>query len=276
MKREFAASHVIPEIFVSDASWPYSKSKTAVIAAASAVIREYGPRAATLNNIALKAGITEPAIFRHFEGVDGLFGALFKAYERVYQRSASAFAAEGKGLAKLRRASRELVGNIEASRDFSYVLLNARHVFRAYPALRAKVADNDSRDHGAVLACISEGVKSGDVRSDIDPVSAASSLIGGIYIAAFMWIESGFGFDLRAVFEDRWDDFERMIATKPRPKSPEARAAAKRRSVAYFPLRPASPARRAGIASKGKPGRKAAPGAKAGNRDGPVGVGRKR
>jgi AcrR family transcriptional regulator len=246
---------MIPEIFTSDPAWPYSKAKTSVIAAASAVIREEGPRAATLKNIATRAGITEPAIFRHFEGVDGLFEGLFSAYERVYLRSAAAFSAEGKGkgMSKLREASFALVDNIAASRDFSYILMNARHVFRGYPDLKAKVAENDAKDHGAVLACIAEGVKSGEVRSDIDPVSAASCLIGGIYFAALMWIESGFDFDIREIFEDRWDDFERMVAAKPAPKSREAKAAARDRSAAYFPLRPAAPAK-----SKGSGGRKAA------------------
>ena len=95
---------MIPEIFSTDSAWPYSKAKTAVLAAASAVIREEGPRAATLKNIATRAGITEPAIFRHFEGVDGLFGGLFSAYERVYERSAEAFAVRRQGLGQAPRS----------------------------------------------------------------------------------------------------------------------------------------------------------------------------
>ena len=231
---------MIPEIFSSDPSWPYSKAKTAVIAAASAVIREEGPRAATLKNIATRAGITEPAIFRHFEGVDGLFEGLFSAYERVYMRSAAVFSSEGKGLAKLHQACLALVESLAASQDFSYIVLHARHVFRGYPELKAKVAENDAKDQAAVLACISEAVKAGEVRIDIDPVSAASSLLGGIYVLAMTWIESGFGFDIREAFADRWDDFERMVSAKPAAKSRESKTGSRDRSAAYFPLRPAS------------------------------------
>jgi AcrR family transcriptional regulator len=238
-----------PEIFASDPTWPYSKAKTAVLSAASAVIREEGPRAATLKNIATRAGITEPAIFRHFEGVDGLFGGLFSAYERVYDRSSSAFAAEGKGLAKLRAASIAMVGNIASSRDFAYVLLYARHVFRGYPELKAKVAANDAYDQGKVLSCVNEGIKSGEIRGDIDPVSAAASLIGGIYLAAMMWIESGFGFDLLEAFGDRWDDFERMVSSKPAPKARDSKAS-RERSSAYFPLRPAPVTKTRGSSAK--------------------------
>jgi AcrR family transcriptional regulator len=256
-----------PEIFTTDPTWPYSKAKTAVLSAASAVIREEGPRAATLKNIATRAGITEPAIFRHFEGVDGLFGGLFSAYERVYDRSASAFAAEGKGLAKLRAATFALIENIASSQDFAYVLLYARHVFRGYPELKAKVAENDAKDQGKVLACVNEGIKSGEIRGDIDPVSAAASLIGGIYVAAMMWIESGFGFDLASAFSDRWDDFERMVAVKPAPKSRDSKAS-RERSASYFPLRPAPVSRSRSSSAKKVPTKaaakkKAKPGAKA-------------
>ena len=149
-------------------------------------------------------------------------------------------------MAKLREACLAIVESLAASHDFSYIVLHARHVFRGYPELKAKVAENDAKDHAAVLACISEGIKAGEVRTDIDPVSAASSLLGGIYILALTWIESGFGFDIREAFDDRWDDFERMVSAKPATKSRESKAASRDRSAAYFPLRPAS-------ASKPKP-----------------------
>jgi AcrR family transcriptional regulator len=254
---------MIPEIFTTDGSWPYSKAKTAVLAAASAVIREEGPRAATLKNIATKAGITEPAIFRHFEGVDGLFGGLFSAYERVYERSSEAFATDGKGLAKLREVSSAFVSNIAASQDFAYVLIYARHVFRGYPELRAKVAGNDAKDQAELLARVGEGVKAGEIRSDIDPVSIATALLGAIDCTATLWIESGFGFDLVEAFADRWDDFERLVATKPSAKTRDSKASTRERAAAYFPLRPAktrgSSARKAAPPAKGKAAAKKAP-----------------
>ncbi len=220
---------MIPEIFTSDPSWPYTKAKTAVIAAASSVIREEGPRAATLKNIATRAGITEPAIFRHFEGVDGLFEGLFSAYERVHQRAVSAFSVEGKGMAKLRDACPALVDSLASSQDFSYIVLHARHVFRGYPELKAKVAENDAKDQAAVLACISEGIKAGEIRTDIDPVSAASSLLGGIYVLAMTWIEIGLRLRYPGGFRRSLGRFRADGSAKPRrnrasPRTPPGTA----------------------------------------------------
>jgi AcrR family transcriptional regulator len=263
---------MIPEIFVTDPSWPYSKAKTAVLSAASIVIREEGPRAATLKNIATKAGITEPAIFRHFDGVDGLFNGLFSVYERIYERSFALFANdELRGLAKLRAVGAKVADCLSSSRDFAYILIYARHIFRGYPELKAKVSECDAKGQNLVLACINESIKSGELRSDLDSVSVATSLIGALYLTAIFWIESGFAFDIHEIYDDRIDDCLRMVSAKPVAKSREAKAASRDRAASYFPLRPiAAPKSRAASAKKGspKPERKPAKVSKAGARSG--------
>jgi AcrR family transcriptional regulator len=265
---------MIPEIFSTDPQWPYTKAKTAVLAAASIVIREEGPRSATLKNIATRAGITEPAIFRHFEGVDGLFGGLYTVFERIHARSFDALGSdELHGVAKLRAAAANIAECLALSRDFSYILVYGRHVFRGYPDLKAKVSERDVRGETLVLDCVNEGIKSGDLRSDLDPVSVATTLIGSLYVTAIFWIESDFAFDVREAFADRMDDCLRMVSAKPAAKSREAKAASRDRS-SYFPLRPISaPRAKSGAAKAGKrgaavakpePARKLAKGAKAG------------
>jgi AcrR family transcriptional regulator len=218
-----------PEIISTDSGWPYTKAKTAVLTAAAAVICEEGPRAATLKNIANRAGITEPAIFRHFDGVDGLFGGLFSAFERIYARFDQAYESEEKGLPRLRNAMLSIVDTLAASRDFAYILIHGEQVFRGYPELRKRIAELKKQDERNALECIAEGVASGDLRSDVDPGSIATSTLGMFYITAVMWIEKGFAFDLREVCDGRWDDIERLIATKQAARSadrPRLRSAA--------------------------------------------------
>jgi AcrR family transcriptional regulator len=251
-----------PDIILSDTDWPYTKAKTAVLSAAAAVIREEGPRAATLKNIASRAGITEPAIFRHFDGVDGLFAGLFHVFERINQRFDLAYRAEGKGLVRLRAAIHSIVDYLAASHDFAYILIQARQVFREYPELRERISELNAKDYKNALSCIEEGVKAGEIRSDVDSASIAVSLMGGIYMIAILWIESGYAFDLRQVCGDRWDDVERLIAAKPSPRPRETKdaAAAKARFAAIFSMKPSRAAKpsKAARSSKGAKTSKAA------------------
>ena len=248
---------MIPELFSSDPTWPYSRAKTTVLAAASAVIREEGPRAATLKNIATKAGITEPAIFRHFDGVDGLFGGLFTVFERVFElASKSVGSDELRGVAKLRSVGADLADCLAASRDFAYIFMYGRHVFRGYPDLKAKVSVCDVKAQAFVLDCVNEGVKSGELRSDLDQVSMATAFIGALYLTAIFWIESDFAFDIRQAVADRLDDSIRMVSVKPAAKSREAKISSRGRS-SYFPLRPIATPKGKAAPAKAKKGRAA-------------------
>jgi AcrR family transcriptional regulator len=242
--------YMTAEIISRDPEWPYSKAKTAVLTAAASVICESGPRAATLKNIAGRAGITEPAIFRHFEGVDGLFEGLFHAYERVYRRFDDAYRGEEKGLLRLRSAMLSIVDYFAASREFAYILLHAQGVFRGYPDLKRKIIEYAAKDRANAIECIAEGIKLGEIRGDADPQTMAMSVIGSVSMTVQVWIESSFAFDLREVAERRWDDIETLIA-KPGSRRPV------RRKVAPSPMPAPQPVK---APAKSKPAKaKAAP-----------------
>ncbi|HET7839555.1 MAG TPA: TetR/AcrR family transcriptional regulator [Rectinemataceae bacterium] len=263
------------EIISRDPEWPYSKAKTAVLTAAASVICESGPRAATLKNIAGRAGITEPAIFRHFEGVDGLFEGLFHAYERVYRRFDEAYHGDERGLARLRTALLSIMDYFAASREFAYILLHAQSVFRGYADLKRKTVEYSAKDRANAVACIAEGIDRGEIRGDADPQSMAVSVLGAMSMTVMTWIESSFSFDLRELAERRWDDIEVLIAKpgtrrlarrKPMPAPlPTPLPAKKEAKVKAKPAALAAPAKKLGakkLPAKPVAAKKAAPAAK--------------
>ena len=201
-----------PEIIAADPAWPYTKAKTSVLSAAAAVIREDGPRAATLKNVASRAGITEPAIFRHFEGIDGLFCGLFDTVERIYDRVAASFQTEERGVARLRSGVLETVEVFAAARDFAYVMLHAEQIFRGYPDLKRRLSELRRRDRETAMACLLEARERGEIREDVDLDSVATAVVGMVFMTVSAWIESGYAFDLRAAGALRWADAERFIA----------------------------------------------------------------
>ena len=253
------------DIIDNDSGWPYTKAKTAVLSAAAAAIREEGPRAATLKNIAGRAGITEPAIFRHFDGVDGLFSGLFSAYERIDERLQRAYDREGSGMGRLRDAMRDVVDILAASGDYAYLLLYGEQVFRGYPELRARAAELRKADERNAVECVKQGVASGDIRSDLEPSTVAAAALGVIRLTAMAWVESGFAFDLREVCEARWEDVERMFATKPAAKSASRQTKLRSAALKVAPIpakasKPASPAAKRSAKPAAKPAPKAAKG----------------
>ncbi len=216
-----------PELLAADPEWPYSKAKTAVLAAAAGVIRERGPRSATLKNIANRVGITEPAIFRHFEGVDGLFAGLFHTVERVYARIGQGFEEELKGWERLRTATLSMVEILADGKDLAYVIIYARQVFGGYPDLRERLNELEAEDQEHFLACVKEAVERKEVRSDISPETISSTIFGMTYVTVAQWITSGFSFDLKVASRARMDEMEKLFLLPGKEKKPSTRKKAK-------------------------------------------------
>jgi AcrR family transcriptional regulator len=172
-----------------DPTWPFSKAKTAVVRAAAAVIRESGPRSATLKNIAAKAGITEPAIFRHFDGVDGLFEGMFFVFERLFGTIQASFEVPGKGLDRFVAGCNRTIDAFSRSKDFSYLILHAEHVFRGYPELRKRITELRRMDQASVFGILEEAKALGQLPPGADLKAVAIAFYGAIHFSVHAWIE---------------------------------------------------------------------------------------
>lgn len=209
--------------------WPYSKAKTAVLAAAAGVIRERGPRSATLKNIANRVGITEPAIFRHFDGVDGLFTGLFNTVELAYVWIAKGFDDQLSGWDRVKTATIAMVDLLADSRDLAYVVIFARQVFGGYPDLRERLNELNSENQTQYLSCIKDAVERKEVRADISAETIATALSGLAQMTVAAWITSGFSFDVKTVMRARMDEMEKVFALPGAAK--DKKAAARKKST---------------------------------------------
>ena len=216
-----------PELLAADPEWPYSKAKTAVLAAAAGVIRERGPRSATLKNIANRVGITEPAIFRHFEGVDGLFAGLFHTVERVYMRIGRGYDDSLAGWERLKSATISMVDILSDGKDLAYVIIYARQIFGGYPDLRERLNELDAADQEHFLSCIVDAIEKKEMRSDLSPETISTTIFGMIYMTTAVWITSGFAFDLKAVVRSRMDEMEKVFLLPGKEKKTSTRRKAK-------------------------------------------------
>ena len=184
------------DLIDNSSDWPYSRAKTTVLRAAASVIRERGPRSATLKNIAQKAGITEPAIFRHFDGVDGLFEGLFFVFENHVSRLTACFDRPQKGLDRVLGATHSSLELFGQNKDFAYLALNAEHVFRGYDGMRKRVVELRDADKAAAVSAFEEAADMGQLRKELLPRLAAVTIMSTLLYSVQSWIESELDIDI--------------------------------------------------------------------------------
>jgi AcrR family transcriptional regulator len=212
--------------------WPYSKAKTALLRAAAQVMRESGPRSATIKNIAGNAGVTEPAIFRHFDGVEGVFMSLFNVVEMYFDYFDSLYASDE--LAGIERFEAAFIGILETLKDnadFSYILVQPDPIFRQYPKLKQRLADLRARDKESVMACLKEARSKKQLLATTDPETLALSIVGATMLLMQAWTNDSSGFDLVKEGKKLWNNIKAMAvdpeaapATKGKPKVAKKKA----------------------------------------------------
>lgn len=171
--------------------WQYSKAKSALLRSAAVVIRERGPRAATLKNMAGKAGVTEPAIFRHFDGVDGVFHSLYTVTELFYTFFTECFKNdELRGFDRLDAGLEKILLALKDNADFAYIIAKPDPVFRQYPKLQEKVSALDASFKKTIVDCLKEAKSSGELVPAADVESLATITLGTFFQILYSWMES--------------------------------------------------------------------------------------
>lgn len=212
--------------------WPYSKAKTALLRAAALVMREDGPRSATLKNIAGKAGVTEPAIFRHFDGVEGVFLSLFNVVELYHGHFDGLYdSAELVGIDRLEAAYMEILETLKDNADFSYILVQPDPIFRQYPKLKQRLAELRMRDKASVMDCIKEARLKKQLLPTTDVETFSMSLVGATMILLQTWTNNVDAFDLVKEGKKLWNNLKAMAvdpnaapASKSKPKTAKKKA----------------------------------------------------
>jgi AcrR family transcriptional regulator len=196
-KKESVMKDTAKEETIFGEDWPYSKAKSSLLRSAAIVMREQGPRSATLKNIAGKAGVTEPAIFRHFDGVDGLFQSLFVVMDLFYAKFNEYFKSqEFSGIFRLEAANEKILATLKGNPEFAYVLAKPDPIFRQYAKLHVKQVEIDAKLRSATLECVKEAKSNSQLVQGAEVEAVTTAIIGTLYQSMYNWIENIDSYDL--------------------------------------------------------------------------------
>ncbi len=175
------------------------------------LISEKGIQEFTIKNVSKNVGISEPAIYRHFESkMDILLGIL------------SSFKQSTKTTLDRIRSS-----EISAIKQIESILFEHFQQFTANPTIAAvifseEIFQNDKRlseevfsimqlSQDTMIALIEKGQKRGEIRSDIPKESLSLIMMGALRLMVTKWRLSGFSFDLEKEGTELWDSIEKIL-----------------------------------------------------------------
>ena len=173
-----------------------------IIDKAIRLIDQKGIQGLTIKNLAKETGVTEGAIYRHFENKKQILCAILDMFrEKLKAFQASARSADSTTYEKIQETLNNLRKLFEANPAIVSVIF-AEEIFQNDSELSEKVAKLIQENREFMHAIIQEGKANGALRGDLDDQMMVSNILGTFRLIVKMWKMEEFSVSLEGSLKD--------------------------------------------------------------------------
>lgn len=186
-----------------------TKRQKEIIDTALAVTARGGIQSLTIKNLAESIGISEPAIYRHFQNKSEIIKTMICSGEADATESIKTHANEGiTGIEAFVKSRFQIV----AKNPPLAKVMFAEELFLDEPEYSELLLSMMHRHRNALKKMFLNAQTEGSIRSDIDLDLLFRLVFGPVRLLIKQWGMSGHAFDLEEKGEELWDALRRTLA----------------------------------------------------------------
>lgn len=168
-----------------------------IINVALKLINEKGIQGLTMKNLSKEIGISEPAIYRHFENKIEILLAILDLFREstreIFEKELHS------GISATEKIEHLFTRHFErfASNPSLVSVIFSEELFRGEPVIMEKIADVIDKNATILTRIIRQGQQNGEIRDDISADHLAVTVMGSLRLFVKIWQFSGYRFDIR-------------------------------------------------------------------------------
>lgn len=159
------------------------------------IIHEEGYKSLTVRNIADRIGISEPAIYRHFDNKEEIVRGLA---ERAFRKDCSRVDLES--YENLHDLLKDILKNqfeiLERNPYITAILFHSE-IFREYPEIEKLFVDHQREKENHLKEVVREGQKRECFSKDVDEEAFALIFMGAVRMSVLKWRNEEFSYSLK-------------------------------------------------------------------------------
>lgn len=183
-----------------------------IISIALDLINEKGIQGLTIKNLSKKLGITEPAIYRHFENkiqiLTALLDLLKKNTSGIFE---SQYNSTEPAVHKIERLFEKQFKSFAEMPSLASVVFS-EEIFRNEEKLISKISEVIDHNNQTLLAILTEGQQNDEIRNDIEAGHLVIFIMGALRLFVKRWQFSGFAFNLEKEGAKLIESVKRIIS----------------------------------------------------------------
>ena len=168
-----------------------------IISTALDLINEKGIQGLTIKNLSKKLGITEPAIYRHF---DNKIQILIALLDLLKKNTSVIFEAElNSDKTAVRKVERLFEKHFKSFAEMPSLasVVFSEEMFRNEEKLISKISEVIEYNSQSLLTILKEGQQNNEIRSDIEAEHLVIFIMGALRLFVKKWQFAKFTFDLQ-------------------------------------------------------------------------------
>ncbi len=168
-----------------------------IIDVALDLISQKGIQGLTMKNLSKEIGISEPAIYRHFENKIEILLAVLDLFRdstrEIFEKELHS------GISSVEKIEHLFTRHFErfASNPSLVSVIFSEELFRGEPILIKKIAEVIDKNSTILTKIIKQGQESREIRSDVSADHLAVMVMGSLRLFVKIWQFSGYRFDIR-------------------------------------------------------------------------------
>ncbi len=168
-----------------------------ILQVALELISQKGIKGLTIKNLSKKIGISEPAIYRHYEHKIDILVAILDHFK---ENTESLFHFEAKkditAIEKIEQVFKQHFSTF-AETPYLVSVIFAEELFKGEPALSKKIAEIINANNRILESLVNEGQNKGEIRKDIETSHLTLIIMGSLRLFIKKWQFSNYAFDVK-------------------------------------------------------------------------------
>lgn len=182
-----------------------------IIHASIEIISEKGIQNLTIKNLSGSIGISEPAIYRHFDSKMDILLTILSKFENYILTDKDIFKNIGLSpIEKLERIFSHHFSHFAKNPAFAAVVF-AEEIFRDDKRLSEKIHNIMKKNFKRMLIIVKEAQEKGEVRSDIEGDQIILIIMGGLRLIVKKWRLSDHSFNIQSEGKKLWRTIKKLI-----------------------------------------------------------------
>jgi len=191
----------------------FSERQQQIVGTAIKIIANNGIQNLTTKNIAKEIGISEPALYRHFNSKLEILKAVISYFQIKMQPASEKLKKNSNALNKIENFMLEHLKIINQNPDFAKVIFSEAN-FQNEEDLILKMNNMMNQSHKILEAVVQSGQNNNEIRNDISSLSIIRIIIGSMRLLVTQWSMSGMIFNLENEGKQLNDDIKKLFNEK--------------------------------------------------------------